>query len=142
MSDINVLCGAIVVGLALASGTAGGQPAIVEHHWTDIGASGRTSVDWQTLERRDVNADGPIFVIWAHTEEARGPVVVQVAVRCGPRHAAVIEARRTRDDGSVETAGPVALTDLEWQDPPRLSYLFDIEAAVCARTRDARVRPC
>jgi len=119
-----------------------GQQPLVEHHWTDIGASGHTSVDWQTLERHDINAAGPIFVIWAHTEEARGPVVVQVAVRCGPRHAAVIEARRTRDDGSVETAGPVPLTDLQWQDPPRRSYLTDVEVAVCARMRDAQVRPC
>jgi hypothetical protein len=134
------IAGPILVGPVM---TARGQEQIPpEHHWTDIGTSGQTSVDWTTLERHDMNTGGPVFLIWAHTEENGGSVVVRVAVHCGPRHAAVVEVRRARGDGSVESAGPVPLTDLQWQDPPPRSYLAAVESAVCAHTREARVRPC
>lgn len=125
-------------------GPANGQqlPLPPEHHWTDVGTSGRTAIDWHTLERQDVNTGGLLFLIWARTEERRRPVLVRVAVHCGPQHAAVVEAQRTRDDGSVAIAGPVPLTDLVWQDPPPRSYLADIESAVCAHLRDAQVQPC
>jgi hypothetical protein len=130
--------------LVCRSVPATGQQQLLtpEPHWTDIGISGRTAVNWDTLEQQEVNGGGPLFLIWAHTQERRRPVLIRVAVHCRPGHAAVVEAQRTRDDGSVEIAGPVPLTDLVWQDPPPRSYLADIESAVCARMRDAQVRPC
>jgi hypothetical protein len=141
------LLGGILLGQALLLGgtlpvAAQGPVIPPEHQWTDIGKSGHTAVDWTTLERQDINAGGPIFLVWVHTEERGGSVVVHAAIRCRPRHAAVIEARRTRADGTLETAGPVPLTELAWQDPAPRDYLTDVESAVCARMRSAQVRPC
>jgi hypothetical protein len=126
------------------SGAAMGQQPVVpaEHRWTDIGTSGGTSVDWDTLERQDVHQGETLFLIWARTGESRGTVLVRVAIHCRPRHAAVVEVRRTHDSGSAATTRAVPLADLVWQDPGPRSYLADVESAVCARTRDERVRPC
>jgi hypothetical protein len=67
---------------------------------------------------------------------------MQVAVRCAPSHAAVVEAVRDRDDGTTEHAGPVPLRSLAWRDPVPHSTLADVMQAVCAHTRDERVKPC
>jgi hypothetical protein len=132
-----------VCGFARAE-AASGQQAVLppEHHWTDIGTSGQAEVDWKTLDRQATSSGRPIFLIWARTHERSGPVEVRTAVNCAPRHAAVVETRRRRDDGSIDVAGPVALNALVWQDPPPKSYLADVELAVCARTEETQARPC
>lgn len=133
--------GLMVMGSSVAAGSQ--QPLLpAEHHWTDVGRSGHTSVDWDSLERQDVAAGGVVYLVWTRTNDDRGTALVRAAVHCRPRHAAVVEIRRTRDDGSAATTGPVPLTDLVWKDPGPRSYLANVQSAVCARMRDERVRPC
>jgi hypothetical protein len=111
------------------------------HRWTAIDDRG-TAVDWNTLEHVAVGSSGQTLTVWARTVQEFDTLTVQVAVRCAPRHAAVVEVQRMHPNGRMETSGPIALSAVTWQDPPPLSYLATVSRAVCARTREERPRPC
>lgn len=115
--------------------------AQIPRNWTEIDARG-TAVDWSSLEQQETPTEQAVALIWARAVEHEDTIVVQVAVRCAPTHAAVVTVQRPRPGGRVEVSGPVALADLKWQDPPAMSYLRPVVRAVCARTRDERGRPC
>lgn len=111
------------------------------HQWTEIDSRG-TAVDWHTLERTEINSSNPALTVWARTVQEGDTVAVHVAVRCTPRHTGIVEVQRTHPNGTTETRGPIALSGIEWQDPPPLSYLTRVSRAVCMRTRQERPRPC
>jgi hypothetical protein len=132
---------ALLVGAALFLAAVPRASAQSLHHWTEIDDRG-TAVDWNTLIHTDVASPNPTLTVWARTVQENDTISAQVAVRCTPRHAAVIEVRRPHPNGQTETTGPIALSVLTWQDPPPLSYLASVSRAVCARTREERPRPC
>ncbi len=131
----------LLVSVLVLVGFAPSGSAQSVHQWTEIDSRG-TAVDWHTLERTEINSSNPTLTVWARTVQGGDTVAVQVAVRCVLRHTAVIEVQRTHPNGTTETRGPIALSSLEWLDPPPLSYLTSVSRSVCLRTQQERPRPC
>ena len=133
------LCAA---GMSAQSGGDRQAVSPPEHVWSPVGPGNRASVDWTTLEHQYLEEGGGLLLIWSRVDESGGSVLMKIAVRCEPSHAAVVQAHRQRDNGTTEDAGPVSLPNLAWRDPVPHSALADIMHAVCAHTRDERVKPC